>query len=220
MDAFRALERDPAFGELRVRRGQFDPADEAPVLRVEPHLDRRAGHEALDGRDNRTRAPPEVDALHEDVLRVVDMDDHLVPELLRALPRGDGLEPRAPRHRLRLHAAERIERADGTQHAGLEVRQLGDRPVGGIRHLLHGDGPPLVVLARLEAEDVVVEPEAVAPPLEVDEARVVAARLRGVVHDVALVLPRPHGRLRHRVADSLRTARRRERDNANPIYRT
>ena len=124
-----------------------------------------------------------------------------------------GLEPVAPCHRLGLNtmlqviltAAVGIKRLDLLHHIVYKVRHLLNGTVLIVMHLGNRHRTLLGMSECLKVHHVIVQAENITPAVELYYAGMVAACTDGVVHDMALVLPRTLRTVAHGITYSLRT---------------
>ena len=102
----------------------------------------------------------EVNTLHEDILSLINIRNHLVPSvLLRPFVLRLRLQSIAPSHRLSLNLAIRVEPFCLLQLAVLEVWQLLDGSVSIVSHLGSRNRTLLGMTSRLQTEDVIIQTE-------------------------------------------------------------
>ena len=179
------------------------------VYPIKTDFDAAAQHVARGRNLKLTCTLPEVNTLHEDILILINILNHLVPSvLLRPLILRLRLQAIAPSHRLSLNLSIRVEPFYLLQLAFLEVWQLLDGSVRIVSHFGRRNRTLLGMTPRLQTEDVIIQAEAIALALIVDDARMIATSTRRMVHDMSLIFPRSERILAHRITDALRTAGR------------
>ena len=184
-------------------------ADALAVYPIKTDFDAAAKHVARGRNLKLTCTLLEVNTLHEDILILINIRNHLVPSvLLRPFVLRLRLQSIAPSHRLSLNLAIRVEPFYLLQLAILEVWQLLDGSVRIVSHFGRRNRTLLGMTPRLQTEDVIIQAEAIALALIVDDARMIATSTRRMVHDMSLIFPRSERILAHRITDALRTAGR------------
>ena len=135
-------------------------ADALAVYPIKTDFDAAAQHVARGRNLKLTCSLLEVNTLHEDILSLINIRNHLVPSvLLRPFVLRLRLQSIAPSHRLSLNLAIRVEPFYLLQLAVLEVWQLLDGSVSIVSHLGCRNGTLLGMTSRLQTEDVIIQTE-------------------------------------------------------------
>lgn len=191
--------------------GVFDIhlADALTVYPIKTDFDAATQHVARGRNLKLTCTLLEVNTLHEDILILINIRNHLVPSvLLCPFVLRLRLLSIAPSHRLSLNLAIRVEPFYLLQLAILEVWQLLDGSVRIVSHFGCSNRTLLGMTPRLQTEDIIIQAEAIALAFVVDDARMIATSTRRMVHDMSLIFPWSERILAHRITDALRTAGR------------
>jgi len=135
-------------------------ADALTVDPIKTDFDAAAQHVARGRNLKLTCTLLEVNTLHEDILFLINIRNHLVPSvLLRPFVLRLRLQSIAPSHRLSLNLAIRVEPFCLLQLAVLEVWQLLDGSVSIVSHLGSRNRTLLGMTSRLQTEDVIIQTE-------------------------------------------------------------
>ena len=135
-------------------------ADALTVDPIKTDFDAAAQHVAGGRNLKLTCTFLEVNTLHEDILSLINIRNHLVPSvLLRPFVLRLRLQSIAPSHRLSLNLAIRVEPFCLLQLAVLEVWQLLDGSVSIVSHLGSRNRTLLGMTSRLQTEDVIIQTE-------------------------------------------------------------
>ena len=130
------------------------------IYPIKTDFDAAAQHVARGRNLKLTCSLPEVNTLHEDILSLINIRNHLVPSvLLRPFVLRLRLQSIAPSHRLSLNQAIRVEPFCLLQLAVLEVWQLLDGSVRIVSHLGCRNRTLLGMTSRLQTEDVIIQTE-------------------------------------------------------------
>ena len=135
-------------------------ADALTVYAIKTDFDAAAQHVAGGRNLKLTCTFLEVNTLHEDILFLINIRNHLVPLIfLCPLVLRLRLQSIAPSHRLSLNLAIRVEPFYLLQLAVLEVWQLLDGSVRIVSHFGNRNRTLLGMTPRLQTEDVVIQTE-------------------------------------------------------------
>ena len=135
-------------------------ADALAIYPIKTDFDAAAQHVARGRNLKLTCTFLEVHTLHEDILSLINIRNHLVPLILLCpLILRLRLQSIAPSHRLSLNLTIRVEPFYLLQLAVLEVWQLLDGSVRIVSHFGNRNRTLLGMTPRLQTEDVIIQTE-------------------------------------------------------------